>query len=81
MTLASIGDGVVRTDPEGAIDYLNPVAERLTGWLDGAAAIGRTVSEVFRVVDEITPPAARRSGRPLPGGEAGGRDPPAMRCC
>jgi diguanylate cyclase (GGDEF)-like protein/PAS domain S-box-containing protein len=53
VTLASIGDGVVRTDPEGAIDYLNPVAERLTGWRT-EAAIGRTVSEVFRVVDEIT---------------------------
>src|SRR4051794_1070324 len=53
VTLASIGDGVVRTDPEGAIDYLNPVAERLTGWRT-EAAIGRTVSEVFRGVDEIT---------------------------
>src|SRR5579872_1220429 len=53
VTLASIGDGVVRTDAEGVIDYLNPVAERLTGWRT-EAAIGRTVPEVFRVVDEIT---------------------------
>jgi diguanylate cyclase (GGDEF)-like protein/PAS domain S-box-containing protein len=53
VTLASIGDGVVRTDAEGAIDYLNPMAERLTGWR-AEAAIGRTVAEVFRVVDEIT---------------------------
>ena len=53
VTLASIGDGVIRTDPEGRIDYLNPMAERLTGWQAGEA-IGRTVDEVFRVVDEIT---------------------------
>jgi diguanylate cyclase (GGDEF)-like protein/PAS domain S-box-containing protein len=53
VTLASIGDGVIRTDPSGAIDYLNPVAERLTGW-KAEEAIGLTVSEVFKVVDEIT---------------------------
>jgi diguanylate cyclase (GGDEF)-like protein/PAS domain S-box-containing protein len=53
VTLASIGDGVIRTDPTGAIDYLNPVAERLTGWKAGEA-IGLTVPEVFQVVDEIT---------------------------
>jgi diguanylate cyclase (GGDEF)-like protein/PAS domain S-box-containing protein len=52
-TLASIGDGVIRTDAEGRIDSMNPVAERLTGWtLD--EAIGRPVAEVFRVVDEVT---------------------------
>src|SRR5215210_5376990 len=53
VTLASIGDGVVRTDPAGKIDYLNPVAERLTGW-KAEEAIGLTVPEVFQVVDEIT---------------------------
>ncbi len=53
VTLASIGDGVIRTDPLGAIDYLNPVAERLTGW-KADEAIGLTVPEVFQVVDEIT---------------------------
>jgi diguanylate cyclase (GGDEF)-like protein/PAS domain S-box-containing protein len=53
VTLASIGDGVIRTEPDGIIDYINPVAERLTGW-KAEEAIGRTVSEVFQVVDEIT---------------------------
>ncbi len=53
VTLASIGDGVIRTDAEGIIDYLNPVAERLTGW-SAAEACGQPVMNVFRVVDEAT---------------------------
>jgi PAS domain-containing protein len=32
VTLASIGDGVLATDGEGRVKYLNPVAEKLTGW-------------------------------------------------
>lgn len=51
VTLASIGDGVIRTDARGRIDYLNPVAERLTGWSDEEAR-GRPLAEVFQVVDE-----------------------------
>ncbi|MFL6199429.1 MAG: diguanylate cyclase domain-containing protein, partial [Thermoanaerobaculia bacterium] len=53
VTLASIGDGVIRADPGGRIDYLNPVAERLTGW-SSERALGQPVSEVFRIVDEVT---------------------------
>ncbi|HSF41238.1 MAG TPA: EAL domain-containing protein [Thermoanaerobaculia bacterium] len=53
VTLASIGDGVIRTEPDGTIDYLNPVAEKLTGWTN-EKAVGRPVSEVFRVIDEMT---------------------------
>ncbi len=51
VTLQSIGDAVITTDAEGLIDYLNPVAERLTGWpLDTAR--GQPVDIVLRVVDE-----------------------------
>jgi diguanylate cyclase (GGDEF)-like protein/PAS domain S-box-containing protein len=53
ITLASIGDGVIRTDAAGVVDYLNPVAERLTGWFS-AEACGRPVGEIFNVMDEST---------------------------
>lgn len=32
VTLASIGEAVITTDQEGLIEYMNPVAEKLTGW-------------------------------------------------
>ncbi len=53
VTLASIGDGVVRTDASGLVDYLNPVAEALTGWRL-AEAYGRPVKEIFGIVDADT---------------------------
>ncbi|HEY6894667.1 MAG TPA: PAS domain-containing protein, partial [Rhodanobacteraceae bacterium] len=46
VTLASIADAVVTVDTSGRIDYLNPVAERLTGWPLGEAR-QRAVAEVF----------------------------------
>ena len=53
VTLASIADAVVTVDTAGRIEFLNPVAERLTGWpLDEARQ--RPVAEVFAVVDEAT---------------------------
>jgi diguanylate cyclase (GGDEF)-like protein/PAS domain S-box-containing protein len=53
VTLQSIGDGVITTDAEGAIEYLNPVAEQLTGWRNGEAQ-GLPLPRVFRIIDEAT---------------------------
>jgi len=53
ITLRSIGDGVITTDADGQVEYLNPVAESLTGWkLEDA--IGRLIDEVFRGYHEET---------------------------
>ena len=53
ITLQSIGDGVIRTDAEGRVEYMNPVAEGLTGW-SLEEARGRSLEEVYRVVDETS---------------------------
>ncbi|WP_245901263.1 diguanylate cyclase domain-containing protein [Simplicispira suum] len=45
LTLHSIGDAVVCADAEGRVSYLNPVAERMTGW-QAFDASGRDVDEV-----------------------------------
>ena len=53
ITLQSIGDGVVTTDADSLVQYLNPVASELTGWkLDDA--VGRAIDEIFRGFHEET---------------------------
>ena len=52
-TLASIGDGVIVTDAQSRVTFLNGEAERLTGWTTSNAA-GRPLSQVFRIVNEHT---------------------------
>ena len=49
LTLKSIGDGVITTDTEGVITFMNPVAESLTAW-GREDAVGKNVSEVFKIV-------------------------------
>jgi PAS domain S-box-containing protein len=53
VTLASIGDAVLCTDAQGRITFMNTVAETLTGW-PLAEALGRPLTEVFRIVNEFT---------------------------
>jgi len=53
ITLQSIGDGVITTDSTSHVEYINPVAEDLTGWkVDDAS--GRQVDEIFRGFHEET---------------------------
>ena len=51
ITLESIEDAVITTDAEGIVDYLNPIAEKLTGWSE-EEAIGQRVDCIFSLVDE-----------------------------
>jgi len=53
VTLQSIGDGVITTDASGLIQYLNPVAETLTGWKLNEA-LGMPLTQVFKIIHEIT---------------------------
>ncbi len=53
QTLAGIGDAVISTDRTGQIEFLNAVAEALTGWSAEDAA-GRPLASVFRIVDADT---------------------------
>ena len=53
VTLQSIGDAVITTDAEGRIDYMNPVAESLTGW-ESREARTQYIGAVLMVVDEAT---------------------------
>ena len=53
ITLASIGDGVITTDAQGQIQYLNPVAEKLLGW-SIAQVRGQAITDILHIVHEET---------------------------
>ncbi|MDJ0779989.1 MAG: EAL domain-containing protein [Gammaproteobacteria bacterium] len=53
ITLHSIGDGVMTTDHTGHIDYMNPMAEALTGWRYHQA-MGLSLKAVLHIEDEKT---------------------------
>jgi diguanylate cyclase (GGDEF)-like protein/PAS domain S-box-containing protein len=57
VTLNSIGDAVLTTDILGNVTYLNQVAETMTGW-PRVDALGRPLTEVFRIMDGSTHVAA-----------------------
>lgn len=53
VTLKSIADGVITTDERGHVTWMNPVSERMTGWI-AAEARGRPLGEVFVIRSEET---------------------------
>jgi len=53
VTLGSIGDGVITTDTNGNVTYLNAVAETMTGWRNDEAQ-GQPLLAVFNIVHEYT---------------------------
>lgn len=53
VTLRSIGDGVITTDTNGKIEFLNKTAEELTGWSNEEAR-GQYSTKVFNIINEQT---------------------------
>lgn len=51
--LTSIGDGVITTDTQGLVTFMNPAAQAMTGWQQ-AEAVGRLLQEVFTIINETT---------------------------
>ena len=54
ITLESIGDGVISTDVDGAITYMNPAAEHLTHW-QSEQARGVPLGALFKILDDNRP--------------------------
>ncbi|MBD3181551.1 response regulator [Candidatus Poribacteria bacterium] len=52
-TLKSIGDAVIATDQNCQIKFMNPVAQKLTGWSQ-EEAIGKPLKDVFDIANEET---------------------------
>jgi PAS domain S-box-containing protein len=50
-TLHSVNDAVIVTDADARITFMNPTAERLTGWTK-REALSRLLGEVFNIVDD-----------------------------
>lgn len=63
-TLRSVTDGVIATDNEGLIVFMNKAAEELTGW-KMTDAEGVPVIDVYRSVDEAGEPAPNPALRAL----------------
>ncbi len=62
-TLLSVGDGVISTDAEAKVLFMNKVAEQLTGWRADEAK-GRPFTEIFKIIsgsnrEKIPDPVAR----------------------
>jgi PAS domain S-box-containing protein len=51
VTLKSIGDAVITTDIRGLVEFINPVAEKLTGWRSEEAR-GKSIEKIFKIVYE-----------------------------
>ncbi|OHD12777.1 MAG: hypothetical protein A2Y41_07605 [Spirochaetes bacterium GWB1_36_13] len=52
-TLSSIGDGVIATDEQGIVRFMNLIAEELTGWKLNKAK-GQNLKEIFHIINEET---------------------------
>ena len=52
-TLLSVGDGVITIGTDSRIQFMNPIAQQLTGWKQNDA-FGEMIENVFCIVNEYT---------------------------
>jgi PAS domain S-box-containing protein len=52
ITLNSLAEGVLATDAQGCITFINPVAQRLIGWGTPSEVQGRAAGEILHLMDE-----------------------------
>ena len=69
LRLCSVGDGIIATDRAGEIVFMNPVAEKLTGWR-GQEAHGRLLNEVLALLEELSGQPAQKPISDLSTGES-----------
>lgn len=62
--IKSIGDAVVVTDNNGCIEFMNPVAEALTGW-NQEEALGKNLVEILCLINKDTGEATENSAASL----------------
>ena len=73
VTLASIGDGVIATDAQSRVVFMNAVSQSLTGWKEDEA-LQRPLGEVCRVLDASTREPVDQISRKGAGGRLSGHD-------
>ncbi len=74
IILNSIGDAVIAADNNGQINYINPEAERLTGFTREQAT-GKDIFDVFRIEDEIQRGQAEEAVKNLNNSDSSARFP------
>ncbi len=52
-TLNSMADAVIATNKLGNVQFMNPIAESLTGWKQ-EESIGKSIDGIFNIIDEVT---------------------------
>ena len=52
-TLISIGDAVITTSEKGIVQFINPVAQNLTGWKEPEAR-SKHITSIFKIISEDT---------------------------
>jgi DNA-binding response OmpR family regulator len=80
VTLNCIGDAVICTDITGNINFLNLVAEKMTGWTRREAA-GRPMAEVFRILDALSDQTTPRPHGNRRGAKSNCASPAELRPC